>query len=80
MTIAYSEILALLEVVSLPQDLMALKRLAARRRRVLAKKYHPDKGGDASHMTRINAVCDAIEALREAPSVRYALTIRIRRA
>lgn len=79
MTVAYSEILALLEVVSLPQDLVALKRLAARRRRGLAKKYHPDRGGDASRMARINAVCDAIEALTVLPALRYTLIVRVRR-
>jgi len=36
-------------------------------RRKLAKKYHPDKGGDINKMKRINSLCDLVMKLKIQP-------------
>ena len=46
------------ELVS--QRLALLKVKVRKQRRLLARKYHPDKGGSLEKMQRINALCDTL--------------------
>jgi hypothetical protein len=43
-------------------DLATLKAAAKVQRRVLARKHHPDQGGDPATMQEINRVADHVES------------------
>lgn len=45
------------------QALADCQRLVNRQRKRLARKYHPDLGGEASKMVRINQLCDLVQNL-----------------
>ena len=42
------------------QGLNDFKQIVKEQRRVLAKRHHPDKGGDEKRMQEINNICDWI--------------------
>lgn len=55
----------------------ALQDAVKERRRELAKKYHPDRGGDPERMKRINAAVDYVMMLKwVAPPPSPGLTVR----
>jgi DnaJ-class molecular chaperone len=53
------------------QKLNAFKCNVGKQRRILAKKYHPDKvldmTGNDMHMARINTICDMLSELKMIP-------------
>jgi len=46
------------------EGLGKFKEAVRRRRRDLAKKHHPDVGGDAAVMQDINSICDALLSIK----------------
>jgi len=48
-------------------DIMLFKERVKDQRRVLAKKHHPDIGGDIDKMKEINDACDLLLKLRIEP-------------
>ncbi|NPA29005.1 MAG: J domain-containing protein [Epsilonproteobacteria bacterium] len=60
---AYRKIHAALEILGLP-PLVTLKEITERYR-TLAVKYHPDRGGDAEEMAKINEAYALLKAYAE---------------
>jgi hypothetical protein len=44
-----------------PQERHEAREVIAAGRRALAKQYHPDGGGDATRMARVNTIADLLE-------------------
>lgn len=58
-----------------------LHELVKRQRKVLAKKYHPDIGGDAEKFKEVNSVCDKlldikVQVIQPQPIFHHTIIIR----
>ena len=63
-------------IPTVQRELKDFKQVVKQQRRVLAKRYHPDKGVDAERMKEINNICDwvlgsEITPIPIQPVVRY---------